>query len=356
MTAVVKEVPFFRYPDVFIHQEEEFVRIFRDVGRRGAFILQQELARFERRLAEFTGAAHAVGVANATDGLHLALRAAGVGPGDEVILSSHTMIATAAAVHFAGAVPVPVDCGPDHLIDPESVERAITPRTRALMPTQLNGRTADMDILQAIADRHGLLIVEDAAQGLGSKFKGGSAGTFGIAGAISFYPAKVLGCLGDGGAVLTSCEAVYRRLLELRDHGRDAHGAIACWGLNSRLDNLQAALLDHQLSGYPAVIDRRRAMARLYDERLRALPQIMLPPAPGRRPGSLRHLSELRDRGRGPRRAAGVPSRARHRHARPVGWRRRPRPARARLHPIASTHRSPVHAHPAVAFQHVPDR
>ena len=196
-------VPFFNYPNVFTQQEDALVSIFQDVGRRGAFIMQKDLHDFEQHLAVFAGSRHALGVANATDGLHIALRAAGIGLGDEVIFCSHTMVATAAAIHFAGATPVPVECGSDHLMDPAAAAVAITSRTRALMPTQLNGRTCDMDALQTIADKHGLLIIEDAAQALGSRFKDKQAGTFGIASAISFYPAKNLGCLGDGGAVLT---------------------------------------------------------------------------------------------------------------------------------------------------------
>jgi dTDP-4-amino-4,6-dideoxygalactose transaminase len=194
------------------------------------------------------------------------------------------MIATAAAVYFAGATPIPVECGPDHLIDPAAVEAAITTRTRAIMPTHLNGRTCNMDRLAAIADKHGLLIVEDAAQALGSRFKDRCAGTFGVASAISFYPAKVLGCFGDGGAVLTNDETIFQRVCELHDHGRDARGRIVSWGLNSRLDNLQAAILDLQLKSYGDVIARRRSLARMYHERLSSVPEIILPPAPGSDP------------------------------------------------------------------------
>jgi len=264
--------------------EEDFVAIFRDVGRRGAFIMQRDLRDFEQHLATYTGAKYAVGVANATDGLHIALRAAGIGPGDEVIFCSHTMVATAAAIHFAGATPVPVECGPDHLIDPKSVEAAITSKTKAIMPTQLNGRTCDMDALQAIAERYNLLIVEDAAQGLGSKFKDKQAGTFGVAGAISFYPAKNLGCLGDGGAVITSDEEVYRKLLLLRDHGRDESGEVVMWGLNTRLDNLQAAFLDYKLARYAEEVARRREIADLYQKLLGDVKELVLPPAPGSDP------------------------------------------------------------------------
>ena len=143
--------------------------------------MQQDLRDFEQKDYDYTGARYVLGVGNATDGLHLAIRGAGIGPGDEVIFSSHTMLATAAAIHFVGATPIPVECGGDHMIDPESVSAAITSRTKAIMPTQLNGRSCDMESLQAIADEHGLLIVEDAAQALGSRFKGKFAGTFGIA-------------------------------------------------------------------------------------------------------------------------------------------------------------------------------
>ncbi|HXK43342.1 MAG TPA: DegT/DnrJ/EryC1/StrS family aminotransferase [Anaerolineae bacterium] len=274
------KVPFFNYPYVFTSCEEDFVSIFRDVGRRGAFIMQRDLHDFEQHLAEYTGAKYALGVANATDGLHIALRAAGIGPGDEVIFSSHTMVATAAAIHFAGGIPVPVECGPDHLIDPASVEAAITPRTRAIMPTQLNGRTCNMDALRAIADKHHLLIVEDAAQGLGSSFKGKQAGTFGVASAISFYPAKNLGCLGDGGAVLTNDAIVYRTMVLLRDHGRNEEGDVEMWGLNTRLDNLQAAFLDYKLARYSEEVGRRREIASLYQKWLGDVRELVLPPAP----------------------------------------------------------------------------
>jgi len=282
MTGVVRAraVPFFDYSSVFAGEEAELLAVIRDVGRRGAFILQRELEEFEKNLAAFLGAKYVLGVGNATDGLLIALRAAGIGPGDDVIFCSHTMVATAAAIHFVGATPVAVECGWDHLIDPAAVEAAITPRTRAILPTQLNGRTCDMDALEAIADSHGAPIIEDAAQGLGSRFKGRCAGTFGLAAAISFYPAKVLGCLGDGGAVVTNHDSVFERMYQLRDHGRNRAGQIVSWGLNSRLDNLQAAILDFRLKRYETVIARRRAMARLYRERLGSLPALVLPPGP----------------------------------------------------------------------------
>jgi dTDP-4-amino-4,6-dideoxygalactose transaminase len=276
----VRTIPFFNYRGAFAADEEAYVAIFRDVMRRGAFIQQQDLVEFEQRLAEYLGVQFAIGVGNATDGLVFALRAAGLGPGDEVIFPSHTMVATAAAIAHIGATPVPVDCGADHLIDPASAERAITPRTRGIMPVQLNGRTADMDAIQSLATRHHLLIVEDAAQGLGSSFKGRRAGSFGVASAFSFYPAKILGCFGDGGAVVTSDEQVAQQIRLLRDHGRDELGEVQLWGFNSRLDNLQAAILDHQFRHYQVIIDRRRALARLYRAELGGVGQVVLPPGP----------------------------------------------------------------------------
>ena len=282
--ATTQRVPFFDYPHVFSADEEQLVEIFSDVGRRGAFIQQQDLEEFELRLAKYVDAKYVLGIANATDALHLALRALGVAAGDEVIFSSHTMVATAAAVHFAGGTPIPVECREDHLIDPAAVEKAITPRTRAIMPTQLNGRTADMDALQTIADKHGLDIIEDSAQALGSKFKGRFAGTFGKAGCISFYPAKTLGCLGDGGCVITNDDDMYRKLRMLRDHGRGEDGEVQMWGINSRLDNLQAAILNQKLNSYEQAIARRRELATLYDQKLAGLPQIVLPPAPNSSP------------------------------------------------------------------------
>jgi dTDP-4-amino-4,6-dideoxygalactose transaminase len=282
--AVQRSIPFFDYRSGFAAQEEDLTRIFVETGRRGAFILQDELARFERNLAKFLGAGCAIGVGNATEGLLMALRAAGIGAGDEAIFCSHTMIATAAAIHFAGAIPVPVECAADHLIDPEAAAAAVTSRTRAIVVTQLNGRVADMDAIEAIARRHGLVVIEDAAQALGARFKGRFAGTFGTAGVFSFYPAKTLGCLGDGGAVVTGDPAISERVGELRDHGRSsfvkAAGEIVAWGLNSRLDNLQAAILDYRLARYSQAIERRRALARLYEASLADLDEVILPPGP----------------------------------------------------------------------------
>lgn len=273
-------IPFFPYSELFQADEVALTEVIAGVCRRGAFILQKECLEFEASLRTYLGVKHAFGVANGTDAIIIGLKAAGIGAGDEVIVPSHTYIASAAAVHMVGATPVLAECGPDHMLDAADAAQRITPRTKAIMPVQVNGRTCDMDALQALADAHGLMIVEDAAQGLGSKFKGRSAGTFGVFGTISFYPAKLLGCFGDGGAIVTNDDAVAERIGLLRDHGRNPEGRVVGWGYNSRLDNLQAAILNHKFKTFPADVRRRRTVAARYQAGLGDLKQLALPPAP----------------------------------------------------------------------------
>ncbi len=279
-----RSIPFFPYPQLFMSQEHELLAVMTDVCRRGAYIQQRDCREFESALAAFTGAKHAFGVANGTDAIIIGLKAAGIGPGDEVILPSHTYIATAASVHMVGAIPVLAECGADHMLDAADAESRVTPRTKAIMPVQVNGRTCDMDAMAVVATRNNLLICEDAAQGLGSRFNGRSAGTFGVFGTISFYPAKLLGCFGDGGAILTNDDRVAGQIALLRDHGRNDDGRVVAWGYNSRLDNLQAAVLNHKLRSFPADIERRRAIAAQYQSGLGDLAELNLPPAPGADP------------------------------------------------------------------------
>jgi dTDP-4-amino-4,6-dideoxygalactose transaminase len=273
-------IPFFNYRGAFAALEPELLSVVQNVLRRGAFIQQSDLVEFEESLAGYLDVKYAFGVGNATDGLIMAMRASGVGPGDEVIFPSHTMVATAAAAVHVGALPIPVDCRDDHLIDPSSIESALTSRTRAIVPVHLNGRTCAMDAIQRIANDNNLIIVEDAAQALGAKFKGQAAGTFGAAGVFSFYPAKILGCLGDGGAVVTNDERIAEQIRLLRDHGRNSFGDVEVWGFNSRLDNIQAAVLNLQFKDYQTIIDRRRAIASQYDVLLEGVSQVHRPPPP----------------------------------------------------------------------------
>lgn len=275
-----RQIEFFDYPRLFAEHEENYLTVIRDVLSRGAFIMQADLVEFERLLAEYLGAQHAIGLADGTMALIAGLAATGISTGDEVIVPSHTFIATASAVHFVGGTPVLADCGPDHLIDPKSIERVITPRTKAIMPVQLNGRTARMDKILEIADRHQLVIIEDSCQALGARYKGKFAGTFGAAGAFSFYPAKTLGCFGDGGALVTNDDTVAAKVRRFRDHGRGPDGEVESWGLNARLDNVQAAILKCKLSHYDESVNRRRALAKLYNKSLKGIEHLTLPPGP----------------------------------------------------------------------------
>ncbi len=278
--TTAQSIPFFNYPALFQRDEDNLLSVVRDVLRRGAYILQSDLDEFENTLKEYLGVKHAFGVADGTNALIIGLKAAGIGSGDEVIVPSHTYIASAASIHLVGATPVLADMSPDRMVDPASVADKVTARTRAIMPVQLNGRTCNMDALQAIADEHGLKIVEDAAQALGSKFKGRFAGTFGAFGTFSFYPAKLLGCFGDGGAIVTNDDEVARNVALLRDHGRNEDGRVVAWGTNSRLDNVQAAVLNYKFQTYDSDIARRREIARMYDDALSEINDLNLPPAP----------------------------------------------------------------------------
>ena len=277
---LIRNVPFFEYPRLWSDDKEDLLSIIDDVASTGGFILQKAVSDFESELANYTGANYAVGVGNATDGMEIFLEAIGVNPGDEIIISSHTMLATASAIKVSGGIPVPVDIGKDNLISPNAIQDAITSKTVGIMPTQLNGRICDMDAILTIAKKHNLFLVEDAAQALGSKYKGQHAGTFGLASDISFFPAKVLGCLGDAGGVLVNDKELFHKIYQIHDHGRDVDGEIKRWGRNSRLDNLQAAILSHKLKSYQNVIERRREVAQIYQDRLGKLSELQLPPPP----------------------------------------------------------------------------
>jgi dTDP-4-amino-4,6-dideoxygalactose transaminase len=274
-------IPFFLYPHVFSQHKSDIEAAMLKVASSGGYIMQEDLREFESKLAAYVGCVDAIGVGNATDGLEMLVADAGIGRGDEVILPSHTFVASASAVVANGATPIFAEIDGDHLLDAVDVERRLTDNTRAIMPTQLNGRVADMPAILALAEAKGLLVLEDSAQGIGARLDGQMAGTFGSGGVLSFYPAKVLGCLGDGGAILATSEESARRFRLQRDHGRDPNtGEVKCWGRNSRLDNLQAAVLTVKLSRLDEEIEIRRALAGRYDENLRDVDELILPPSP----------------------------------------------------------------------------
>ena len=274
------KVRFFDYPALYQTMRQEVLETVDTVLSQGDVILRQQLTDFEASFAEFCHTRYAIGVSNCTDALRLTLLAADIGSGDEVLTVSHTFVATASAIHHTGAMPVLVDIGDDHNMDVDLVEEAITPRTKAVLPVHLNGRVCDMGKLMAIAERYGLLVVEDAAQALGGSFNGSMAGTFGLAGCFSFYPAKLLGAFGDGGAVVTNSEEVRDRVTRLRNHGLTEDGDISEWSFNCRLDNLHAAILSLKLKRLPAWISRRRQIAERYHAALGDLNVMRLPPPP----------------------------------------------------------------------------
>ena len=246
------------------------------------FILGPEVKALEKEIAEYCGTKYAVGVASGTDALILGLRACGVGPGDEVIVPSFTFIATADAVSLLGGEPVFADIDPDTFnLDPKSVERRITPRTKAIVPVHLYGQSADMDPILALAKAHNLKVIEDTAQAIGATYKGRKTASMGDVGCISFFPSKNLGGYGDGGMVVTNSDEVAKHLMSLRAHGSTKKYLSDEQGWNSRLDELQAAILRVKLRHLDQWSIQRREAARRYDNLLQGLPGIVTPKRSG---------------------------------------------------------------------------
>ncbi len=259
---------------------------------RGWYILGPELEAFEAEFAAAAGATYAVGVGTGTDAIALTLRALGIGPGDEVITSPLSAAYSALAIMMAGATPVFADLDPDRLtLDPGRVDAAITPRTAALLPVHLYGQPADMTALSAIATRRNLVIVEDACQAHLATAAGRPVGTIGAAGAFSFYPTKNLGALGDAGAVITSDTQLADRLKRLRNGGQTTRYLHAEFGVNTRLDEIQAAILRARLPRLAGWTTRRRALAARYRRALHGAPVIV---PPEQDPGHVYHLFPIR--------------------------------------------------------------
>lgn len=242
------------------------------------FILGSHVRSLEEEIANYCGSRFAVGVASGTDALILGLRACGIGPGDEVIVPSFTFIATADAVSLLGAIPVFADIQPDTFnLDPDSVASKITSRTRAVIPVHLYGQPANMDPLMELASHHGLKIIEDNAQALGATYRGKKTAGIGDLGCISFFPSKNLGAYGDGGMVVTDSEELFRRLQSLRSHGSRKKYFSEEQGWNSRLDELQAAILRVKLKYLDTWNEARKRNAGTYDSLLRNIPEVITP-------------------------------------------------------------------------------
>jgi dTDP-4-amino-4,6-dideoxygalactose transaminase len=251
----------------------EIQEAIRSVLERSDFILGEEVEVFEREFASYIGSNYGVGVGSGLAAIELALRAFGIGPGDEVITAANTFVATVLAITAVGARPVLVDVNADsYNLDPAAVRAALTSRTRAIIPVHLYGQPADMSPLLAIADRHNLVIIEDAAQAHGARYKGTRVGSFGHAAAFSFYPAKNLGAFGDAGIVLTRDAHVAEKIRQMRNYGQDTKYRHVAAGTNSRLDTLQAAILRVKLRHLDSWNAARQEHAAMYDRLLEGLP------------------------------------------------------------------------------------
>ena len=271
-------IEFFPMAALLRAMRPELDAAFDRVATRGRLILGLEVEAFEEEFAAFCGVRHCVGVGNGLDALAIALRAQGVGPGDEVIVPGHTFIASWLAVSEVGAVPVGVDVDSASFnLDPAGIAAAITPRTVAIMPVHLYGNPAPMDAINAVAARHGLFVLEDAAQAHGARYRGRRAGSLAHAAGFSFYPTKNLGALGDGGAIVTDDAGLAARARRYRNYGSSGKYEHEIAGANSRLDELQAAFLRTRLLRLDDDNARRRALAASYCDHMRGIPALQLP-------------------------------------------------------------------------------
>ena len=260
------KVPFLDLARAYEAMAAEIDACMREVARSGAYVLGRNVAALEGAAADYLGVAHTVAVGSGTDALHLGLAGLGIGPGDEVITSPFTFAATVEAIEYVGAQAVLVDIDAvSYNIDANLLEEAITPKTRSIMPVHMFGLPADMRRIVDIAERHDILVVEDCAQSFGATIDGSAVGSFGHAGAFSFYPTKTMGCLGDGGLISTNDPDMSRRLKELRNHGIGDKGEHVTLGFNSRLDEIQAAILLKKLTRIDAMNVRRRQIAAHYN-------------------------------------------------------------------------------------------
>ncbi|MDQ7008086.1 MAG: DegT/DnrJ/EryC1/StrS family aminotransferase [Acidobacteriota bacterium] len=258
--------------------KEELMAAFADAVDNTAFVGGPAVAEFEESFARYCEAAHAIGVANGTDALRLAFLAAGIGPGDEVITAANTFIATSEAISQTGATPVFADCDPEtRILDPSAAEAAITGKTKAIVPVHLYGQMAPMEDFRAIADKHSLLLIEDACQAHGARWNGRRAGSLGDLAAFSFYPGKNLGSCGEGGAVTTNNADYAARVRQLRDHGQSKKYHHQVEGYNARLHAIQARFLSIKLNHLDAWNEARRSRANRYLAALADIPGVRLP-------------------------------------------------------------------------------
>ncbi len=261
------EIPFVDLKSQYKALKDQIDMRIHSVLDHGAFINGPEVAELEKKLAAFTGTKYALACASGTDALIVPMMALGIGPGDEVITTSFSFIATAETIVLAGAKPVYVDIDPVTFnMDVSLIEKYITPRTKAIMPVSLYGQISDMDAINALAKKHGLFVIEDAAQSFGAKYKGKRSCNVSLAGGTSFFPAKPLGCYGDGGAIFTNDDQLFQVMKEIREHGSESRYYHTRLGINGRLDTIQCAILLAKIGRYEWEIEQRQKVAAKYND------------------------------------------------------------------------------------------
>lgn len=273
-------VPYVGLKQEFEQRKNDLLVALMNVGSNAGFILREDVELFEQAIAKLLGVRYAIGVNSGTDALFLALKVLNIGKGDEVITVAHTFVATVASVVHCGAKPVLIDIADDFNLAVEQLEQAVTASTKAIIPVHMNGRCCDMEAISAIADKYALQVIEDAAQSLGAHINGVYAGSFGVVNAISLHPMKSLHCYGDGGVVTTNDPQLAEQIRLLRNHGLNRNKDLVALGFNSRLDNLQAALLNVNLRYFEADIKRRRQIALHYHAGLKDCDGLKLPRPP----------------------------------------------------------------------------
>ena len=271
------KVPFVDLQQRYEEEKTELLACVDRVLKQGHFILTQEVNEFEEAAQKYIGVKHVIGLNSGTDALMMALWAHGVGKGDEVITTPISFVASTSSIIHVGAKPVYVDVRDDQIIDPTKIEAAITPHTKAILPVHWIGRVADMDAIMEIAHRHNLIVIEDAAQTMGAYWKEKHAGSFGHAAAFSAHPLKNLNALGDGGFMSTNDDEVARKVKLYRNHGLESRDNVTMYGVNSRLDSLNAEILKFRLTRLKSVVDRRRRNVEIYTKIIKQGP-IVIPP------------------------------------------------------------------------------
>jgi dTDP-4-amino-4,6-dideoxygalactose transaminase len=266
MSKVLSKIPYINLSDQWETEKEELLPLIDNVLGSGQYVGGEELERFELNIARFCEVKHAAALNSGTDALMFALLLSGIKKGDEVITPPNSFIASTASIIHVGAKPVFVDVLPNQNLDPSRIEDAITKNTKAIMPVHLTGRICDMDPINDIAKRHNLIVIEDAAQAIGSKYKGRLSGSFGDVGCFSTHPLKNLNACGDGGFITTNNEKLFNRIKTLRNQGMSNRNIVDNFGLVSRMDNIQATILNFRLKKLQKVINKRRENAKRYIE------------------------------------------------------------------------------------------